>query len=128
MKNLKSLISWIEIPIINMPRAKIFYESILNVKLQEVPLGDDLIMAFFPVEKGAIGGALCQQREYYVLSQQGVIVYLNAIPDIVQMLDKIQLSGGKILMGKKQISPEAGYMALFLDTEGNRIALYEGKG
>jgi hypothetical protein len=32
--------------------------------------------------------------------------------------------GGKILMQKKQIAPEVGYMAFFLDTEGNRIALH----
>jgi hypothetical protein len=32
--------------------------------------------------------------------------------------------GGKILMGRTEINPEIGYMAFFLDTEGNRVALH----
>ncbi len=32
--------------------------------------------------------------------------------------------GGSILVPKQQISPEHGYMAVFFDTEGNRVALH----
>ncbi|HEY1871675.1 MAG TPA: hypothetical protein VGG71_11500 [Chitinophagaceae bacterium] len=31
---------------------------------------------------------------------------------------------GKIIVPKTQISPEYGHMAVFIDTEGNRIALH----
>jgi uncharacterized protein len=39
-------------------------------------------------------------------------------------LDKVEAAGGKIVVPKTEISPEHGYMAVFLDTEGNRIALH----
>jgi len=40
------------------------------------------------------------------------------------VLDRIEKAGGKIIVPKTQISPEHGYMAVFIDTEGNRIALH----
>ena len=43
---------------------------------------------------------------------------------LVLCTEKIESQGGKTLMNKTQISPEIGYMAYFLDTEGNRIALH----
>jgi uncharacterized protein len=39
-------------------------------------------------------------------------------------LDKIEAAGGKIVVPKNEISPEYGFMAVFIDTEGNRIALH----
>jgi hypothetical protein len=43
------------------------------------------------------------------------------------MLDKVEPAGGKILMPKSLISEHWGYMALFEDTEGNRVALHSNK-
>jgi hypothetical protein len=40
------------------------------------------------------------------------------------ILDRIEKTGAKIIVPKTQISPEYGYMAVFIDTEGNRIALH----
>jgi predicted enzyme related to lactoylglutathione lyase len=51
-------------------------------------------------------------------------VYLNANPDMESVLEKIEKEGGRIVMGKTKISDEIGYMAFFIDTEGNRIALH----
>jgi hypothetical protein len=36
----------------------------------------------------------------------------------------VEAAGGKVLVPKTQISEDYGYMAMFLDTEGNRIALH----
>jgi len=49
---------------------------------------------------------------------------LNANPDVQVVLDRIEKAGGKIIVAKTQISPEYGYMAVFIDTEGNRVALH----
>lgn len=127
MKTLKSLVSWIEIPVADMNRAKKFYESILQVKLQDATFGNGLAMAFFPVEQTGIGGALCCMEAYYKPSENGVTIYLAADPNIDDMLNLIEKAQGKIIQPKKQISENAdhGHMALFTDTEGNRIALYE---
>jgi hypothetical protein len=72
-----------------------------------------------------VGGALCYNKEFYKPSStDGPLIYLNGNPDVQNILDKIEVAGGKILVPKTQISPEYGYMAVFVDTEGNRIALH----
>jgi predicted enzyme related to lactoylglutathione lyase len=43
---------------------------------------------------------------------------------VQQVLDKVEAAGGKIMVPKTEISPEYGYMAVIMDTEGNRIALH----
>jgi len=43
---------------------------------------------------------------------------------VQNILDKVEAAGGNILVPKTEISPEHGYMAVILDTEGNRIALH----
>jgi len=54
----------------------------------------------------------------------GPLVYLNANPDVQHVLDKIPGAGGSVMVPKTEISPEYGYMAVFIDTEGNRVALH----
>ncbi len=86
-----------------------------------------LHMRLFPIENPAIniGGALTFNTQYYKPSgTDGVLLYLNANPDVQLVLDKIEAAGGKIAMPKTEISPEYGFMAMFIDTEGNRIALH----
>ncbi len=80
----------------------------------------------FPIENPmtGIGGALTFNKAFYKPSTDGVLVYLNGNPDLQIVLDKIEAAGGKIVMPKTEISPEYGYMALFSDTEGNRVALH----
>jgi predicted enzyme related to lactoylglutathione lyase len=72
-----------------------------------------------------IGGALCYNEQFYKPSAtDGPLIYLNANPDVQEVLDKVEKAGGKIVVPKTQISPEHGYMAVIMDTEGNRIALH----
>ena len=37
---------------------------------------------------------------------------------------EMEAAGGKVMVPKTEISPEYGYMAVFVDTEGNRIGLH----
>ncbi len=37
---------------------------------------------------------------------------------------KMEAAGGKIMVPRTEISPEYGFMAVFIDTEGNRIGLH----
>ena len=39
-------------------------------------------------------------------------------------MNRVEAAGGKIVQPKTQISPDIGFMALFIDCEGNRIALH----
>ena len=122
---MKNAISWFEIPAINLPRAQNFYQTIFNLQL--IPLDTPHIkMRMFPIDDPmtGIGGALAQADFYKPSQEAGTLVYLNANPDVQLILDKIEGAGGTILVPKTEISPEHGHMAIFLDTEGNRIGLH----
>jgi predicted enzyme related to lactoylglutathione lyase len=121
----KNAISWFEIPTADLNRAQKFYETIFDIELIPLDL-TQLQMRMFPISDPMnIGGALCYHPDFYKPSaDSGPLVYLNANPDVQNALDKIEAAGGKIVIPKTQISPEHGHMAVFLDTEGNRIALH----
>ena len=117
-------VNWFEIPVADFERAKDFYQKIFSIDMGE-DLIMDMKMAFFPSENGngKVGGALVKS-EMHKPNTEGVLVYLNANPDISAVLGRIEEEGGIIMMNKTSINGGAGFIALFLDTEGNRIGLY----
>jgi predicted enzyme related to lactoylglutathione lyase len=122
---MRNALNWFEIPASNFDRAKKFYETILNYQMETMDLGG-LKMGFLPCERGAVGGALCWGT-WYKPTSDGTLVYLNGNPDLSEVLNRIAGAGGKVIVPKRQISPEFGYMAVFTDTEGNRVALHSEK-
>jgi uncharacterized protein len=124
MKKLHHAISWFEIATSDLARAKKFYETIFGIQMIDLDIGTGLKMVMFPTEDGTIGGALNQQPEFYKPSQEGTLVYLNASPDLQNVLSKVEGAGGTVLVPKTQITEEYGYMAVFIDSEGNRVALH----
>lgn len=121
----KNAISWFEIPAIDLDRAQKFYETIFDIQMIAMDM-PQLKMRLFPIDDPMnIGGAICSSGDFYKPSaENGPLVYLNGNPDVQLILDKIKPAGGQVLIPKTQISPEHGYMAVFLDTEGNRVALH----
>jgi len=123
-KNSNSL-NWFEIPARDITRAKKFYETIFAVQMQDMGEMMGMKMAGFPAEMGsgkANGGIV--QGQMHNPSVDGCVVYLNANPDIQAVIDRVEPAGGKMAMPKTQISPEIGYMAFFIDTEGNKMGLH----
>lgn len=123
----KNAISWFEIPVADIDRAQKFYEEIFDMKMIPMDMADfKLQMRMFPIESPmSIGGALCYSGDFYKPSaDSGSLVYLNANPDVQNILDKIEAAGGTIIVPKTEISPSYGHMGVFLDTEGNRVALH----
>ena len=121
----KNAISWFEIPAVDLSRAQKFYEAIFGISM--IPMDTpQLKMRLFPIEDMmGVGGSLCDSGGFHKPSAtDGPLIYLNANPDLQIVLDKVEKAGGKIIVPKTQISPEYGYMAAFIDTEGNRIALH----
>ncbi|GAB4510151.1 MAG: VOC family protein [Allomuricauda sp.] len=120
-----NMVGWFEIPVVDMDRAKTFYEAVFQVKIELQDFGGTK-MGWFPsdMDKPGAAGSLIQNKDWYKPSDsQGVLVYFNSL-DVQNELDRIESNGGKIVQSKTQISPEIGFMAVFLDTEGNRIALH----
>lgn len=126
-RKLKNAVAWFEIPAKDLKRAKKFYESIFGFEMIDMDLGDELKMTMFPVEEEGVGGALCEHEEFYKPSKNGALVYLSADPDLKRVLDKVEKNGGEILQPKTKITDDYGFMAIFVDSEGNRIALHSMK-
>lgn len=123
MEEKKSWIQWFEIPASDFDRAKKFYETIFGVNLHVTDFGN-FKMAVFPHDE--TGGAISWGDEYKP-GQNGTLLYLDANPDLAEVLAKVESAGGSIIQDKKQISPEHGFMALFIDCEGNRLALHSNQ-
>ena len=49
---------------------------------------------------------------------------MNANPDLDNALNRIEGAGGQVVVPKTQITEEHGYMAFFIDSEGNKMALH----
>ena len=116
-------INWFEIPVLDFDRARTFYEAILNAKMEPMQAMNTK-SAFFPAEldKGAIGGCITQGPGY-IPSDQGSLVYMNGGKDLNDVLSKVEAAGGKIMLPKMSIG-DNGFMAQFIDTEGNKIGLH----
>ncbi len=118
-------INWFEIPVTDFTRAKKFYETILGAEIIEMPFpGGKYGMLPADMQNG-VGGGLAQ-GEGFEPSEKGTIVYLNGGEDLSLSLSKVEQAGGKIIMPKTSIG-ENGFMAHFIDTEGNRVALHSMK-
>lgn len=117
---------WFEIPVSDMKRAKAFYDKVLDIDIHVTDFGG-ILMGWFPNDEGAPGasGSLVQ-HESYIPSHEGTVVYFSS-EDVQIELDRIEAAGGKIMQPKTEISPEYGYMGVFEDCEGNRVALHSSK-
>lgn len=117
-------LNWFEICATDIARAKKFYESIFAVTMENWDL-PGMQMAVFPSEpgNGKASGAVVQSN-FHTPSMDGSVIYLNADPDLSIVLNRVEQSGGKVLMPKTLITDDIGYMAFFADSEGNRMALH----
>lgn len=124
----QNMIGWFEIPVKDMDRAKKFYEEVfqIEISLHEV---NGIKMGWFPWEenKPGSGGMLIHHPEFYIPNlREGVLIYFNS-EDVQNELERAEALGARILKPKTQISEDHGFMGLFHDSEGNRIALHSQK-
>ncbi|VAV84517.1 hypothetical protein MNBD_BACTEROID02-1979, partial [hydrothermal vent metagenome] len=119
-----NMIGWFEIPVNDMDRAKAFYDTVFNINIQVQDFGG-VLMGWFPFTEGKSGasGSLIKHEAYQPSDSQGILIYFSS-SNVSNELGRIAVAGGKVVQPKTQISPDIGYMALFIDTEGNRIALH----
>jgi predicted enzyme related to lactoylglutathione lyase len=121
-----NMVGWFEIPVTDMNRAKKFYDTVFDIKVQ-IQDFEGTKMGWFPFpedpEAKGSGGSLIENEKYYKPSNSGILIYFSSI-DIETELKKVETAGGVVLQQKTLITDDIGYMALFLDSEGNRIALH----
>lgn len=121
-KEMKNLASIIEIPVADLSRAIEFYQIILGLSIEKMEM-DGVEMGVFPSDGKTVSIVLAKGDDYKPIAE-GALVYLNAGADLQTALDKVAQNGGKIIVPKTAISPEMGYFALFIDTEGNKLGLH----
>lgn len=119
-----NMIGWFEIPVTSMERAKKFYEAVFDITIEVHDVGG-IKMGWFPYASGKSGasGSLVQHEMYEPSEKAGPLLYFSC-KDVSVPLGKVEKAGGKIIQAKKEIGGGHGFMSLFIDTEGNRLALH----
>lgn len=54
----------------------------------------------------------------------GTTVYLDGGDDLSLHLGRIESAGGKVILPKTAIGENRGFIALFIDTEGNKVGFH----
>ena len=127
MTAVENTLNWFEISVSDIQLASKFYESVFDIQLQQSEMMG-MKMAFFPSAdmNGKVSGSLVE-GPMHKPSTDGAKIYLNGNPDLALALSKIETAGGKVTMPKTKISDDVGFMAFFIDSEGNGVALHSNK-
>ncbi len=115
-------ICWFELPVVDIERAVRFYETVFGVTLRRESCGGHP-MAIFPYAEPQPSGALVQMPQLEP-RDNGTLVYLDGGEDLNLALGRVKAAGGEVAMEKTDIGQDIGFIALFMDTEGNRVGLY----
>lgn len=118
-------VNWFEIPVTDLERAIKFYSETFKVELSQMEM-PGMKMAMFPdiQDKPFATGSLVM-GENLVPSTEGTTVYFYC-EDLNNELKRIEKLGGKVLNPKTSIG-EMGFIAHFIDSEGNKVALHSTK-
>ena len=125
MKTPTNPVIYFEIPVTDMEMAMQFYSIVFNISFDKEII-DNNEMALFPFYDNATGisGALAK-GEIYIPTKNGVVIYFST-QNIEKTLQLATSNGGQLLY---PITDNGiGLVAEFEDTEGNRIALFQGRG
>lgn len=122
---MKSYISMFEIPATDISRAINFYQALLDIKIEKIDV-ENMKMGILPFEQQIVTAVIIQ-ADGYIPSADGVTIYLNAGENLQIILDRVEKNGGQIILQKTAHADESGYFAIFLDSEGNKMALNSPK-
>ena len=122
---MKNAVNWFEIPVKDYERAKQFYSTIMDSKITDLPMPEDNMkygVFAYDEDNNGVGGAIIE-GEGQNPTTDGATIYLNGGENLEIALNKVEANGGKVMMPKTDIG-QFGFIAQFLDTEGNRVALH----
>ncbi|HCN27771.1 MAG TPA: lactoylglutathione lyase [Verrucomicrobiales bacterium] len=125
-------VGWFEIYVSDLARAKAFYETVLNIQMQPMPVPDDMKdgfeMLMFPCDMEnpapGCGGTLCRM-DGFKPGAGGTLIYFSC-EDCGVEASRVAAAGGQVFREKFSIAPY-GFISLILDTEGNMIGLHSMK-
>jgi len=115
-------VRWFEIYVQAMARAKSFYESVFQLKLEKLDSPELTIWAFpMLMDKPGTSGALVKM-EGFSSGGNSTLVYFGCADCSVEAVRVVQF-GGRIQREKTSIG-QYGFIALAYDTEGNMFGLH----
>ena len=121
-------VSWFEIYVDDMPRAKQFYETVIGTELNQLsdPNDGNMEMWAFPSDMSQYGatGTLVKVQGCSA-GGGGTIVYFDSEDCAVEQA-RVEVAGGKIHQAKMSIGPH-GHIVLAVDTEGNMFGIHSMK-
>lgn len=120
-ENMKSYISMFEIPATDISRAINFYQAILDIKIEKMEV-EGMQMGILPYEGQMVTVAIIQ-ADGFKPSADGITIYLNGGENLQVILDKVEKNSGKVITPKTAHADGSGFFAMFLDSEGNKMAL-----
>ena len=119
----RAAIHWFEIPVHDLDRAQIFYETLLGTPLRREAIGAQTL-AVFTYDEPASGGCLIAGAPSLQPAASGTLVYLNAEPSLEAALARVGPAGGRLAGPKVQLPGDMGVFAHVFDSEGNRVGLH----
>lgn len=118
-------VCWFEIYVQNTTRAKLFYESVFQVKLERLNSNEFEMWAFpMATDRFGAGGALVKM-DGVPSGGNSTLIYFSC-EDCAIEASRVVAHGGKVHREKFSIG-EYGFIALIVDTEGNMIGLHSIK-
>ena len=120
---LRHAVNWFEIPVRDLDRAQVFYETLLGASLRREAMGDKTL-AVFTYDEAGVGGCLMTGEGTPAPTAEGTLVYLNAAPSLDAAIARAERAGGRIATPKVQLPGDMGAFAHVVDTEGNRVGLH----
>ena len=119
-------VTWFEIYVEDLARAKVFYESVFNCSLIKEKTDGSFEAYRFPGEmpgNGAMGALM--KHPMRKPSQEGTMVYFHCVDCQVQS-ELAKKNGGQVYRPKWSIGQD-GFIAIIGDAEGNAIGLHSFK-
>lgn len=117
---MKNKLTHFAIHIDNIDRAKKFYAEVFEWGFNSYGQDDFLQIKADKSEDGELIGAM-QSRKYSPVTEKVIGLECTiGVENIEEIIERVKSNGGQVLMPKTAI-PYVGYIAKFLDTEGNLI-------
>lgn len=125
--NKENIVGWFEIYVEDMARARKFYETVFNIKLESLGVpeseADVREMLTFP---GAMGTYGCPGALVYIpgvpIGGSGIMIYFSC-EDCAVEESRVVDAGGRVEKPKSPIG-EYGFVSIVQDSEGNFIGLH----
>ena len=120
----RNAVGWFEIYVKDMGRARKFYETVLEVKLEELQAPfPDIEMYCFPMfEDGPGAAGALVKKEGLSSDGMGVLIYFSS-KDCAVEAARVGDNGGRLVQDK-MATGIYGYIAIAVDTERNMFGIH----